>query len=672
MTQVLRMFTSLLLLLGCSLLSHGVFAVQLGDLQLQSALNQPLSGEFTLRRSEGFAINELTVELAPEADFKRLGVERIAALNDLKFNVRARGSGDYVVEVTSSMPVVDPFLDFVVQARWPAGRVLRIYTALLDPLAVPTRSDSTRQAAEGKPAPVTSPGADAAAYGPVTRGDTLWSIASHLKTSLGVTVHQAMLALQRANPGAFGNNNVNLLKNGHVLRIPDLHEFRVYSPEEAFAEVRRQYREYGIVDLPDWQRGAQGSSGTRVETASGDELRLTRADRSNVDQTGPDNPGSEPGNTDTTRSDSGAIKESLDELQRANQTLTSDVKALSTQIETLNKLVVLKDDQIVALEGELQKLQKPQKSQTAPTGTTAIWAWPGEKALGEFTASLDEFFKEFELDEFFKEFELNEFFKESELDEFFKESELSVLVQDPLLASGAVLLLLLVVMLMYWLVLLNRRPVRSRAPLSTGPGTPMLRVPARDDREELIRVVDLHLAYGRFDEAAKLLGQGMKAQPKSTDIMLRLLEVYQRQGDASAFSRQLERLRQTGDEYAIEQALVLEQAMTPSGSPDESAVVPDDESVVPAQADVAEHSAVDTVEEGSGKPDAEAEKGPAAQSGAEGHAEGHAHAGSKIDLARAYIEMGDEDRARALLQAVLSYGIEPDVTEAKALLARLA
>ena len=159
--------------------------------------------------------------------------------------------------------------------------------------------------------------------------------------------------------------------------------------------------------------------------------------------------------------------------------------------------------------------------------------------------------------------------------------------------------------------------------------------------------------------------------------MLRLLEVYQRQGDVSAFSRQLERLRQTGDEYAIEQALVLEQAMTSSDSPDESAeAVPDDESVVPAQADVAEHPAVDRVEEGSGKPDAEAEKGPAAQSSAESHAEGHAedhaHAGSKIDLARAYIEMGDEDRARALLQAVLSYGIEPDVTEAKALLARLA
>jgi len=89
-----------------------------------------------------------------------------------------------------------------------------------------------------QPLPQAPPPADS--LGPVSEGQTLWSIASQARPDTAVNMNQMMLALQRANPEAFIDDNINLLRRGAVLRIPSRDEITSLSAAEAAVLVREQ------------------------------------------------------------------------------------------------------------------------------------------------------------------------------------------------------------------------------------------------------------------------------------------------------------------------------------------------------------------------------------------------------------------------------------------------
>jgi len=89
------------------------------------------------------------------------------------------------------------------------------------------------------PTPANTP-ANTGAYGPVGTGKTLWSIAEEVRPDESVTVKQMMVALLRANPDAFEGENVNKLKRGSVLRIPGRDEATILTSEQAAALVAEQ------------------------------------------------------------------------------------------------------------------------------------------------------------------------------------------------------------------------------------------------------------------------------------------------------------------------------------------------------------------------------------------------------------------------------------------------
>jgi pilus assembly protein FimV len=88
---------------------------------------------------------------------------------------------------------------------------------------------------------------DYESYGPVQRGETLWGIASGLAEDNGYTINQAMLAIQRYNPDAFSRNNINLLKQGSILRLPPGAEMALISAREAMLEAMRQADDFEAI-----------------------------------------------------------------------------------------------------------------------------------------------------------------------------------------------------------------------------------------------------------------------------------------------------------------------------------------------------------------------------------------------------------------------------------------
>jgi pilus assembly protein FimV len=227
-------------------------ALGLGEVEVRSHLNERFSATIPLVSASADDLDSLVISVASPEEFARSGVERADIVSNLSF-ARA-GNG---IRVSSREAVRDPFLTFIVEARWNGGRLLREYTVLLDPPgskpgSAPAASPPTVAIAAGPsplplplPAPAPVPvatGVDASGrYGPVPPGQTLWSIARSLLRDPGVSHEQMVLALYAGNPQAFVGGDIDHLLKGSVLKVPTAAEAKavdVITARTRVAELR--------------------------------------------------------------------------------------------------------------------------------------------------------------------------------------------------------------------------------------------------------------------------------------------------------------------------------------------------------------------------------------------------------------------------------------------------
>jgi pilus assembly protein FimV len=269
-----------ILLLGALLSPPALHALGLGDIRLRSSLNQPFDAEIQLVDATAEDLAALRASIASNDTFARYGLDRPAYLSEFTFAVDRDASGREVLRVTSPRPVTEPFVTFLIDANWPRGRLLREYTVLLDPPvyapgpAVTDAPVATPRATTAAPRPApaetyvpppaedrapsgTSPAEDrvpssTSAASPsiepgstyrVQANDTLWQIASGAYPGARSDVNRAMLAIYQANQQAF-EGNINVLRAGSDLAIPEAAAVGQISAGEAAAEVSRQYRQW--------------------------------------------------------------------------------------------------------------------------------------------------------------------------------------------------------------------------------------------------------------------------------------------------------------------------------------------------------------------------------------------------------------------------------------------
>ncbi len=226
--------------LATLLYATSAIAVGLGDIALKSALNEPLDVEIALTNIESIDEGLLLVQLAPAAAFAQAGVTRDYYLTQLTFSIDTNAADETVVKVTSEGPILEPYLDFLVQLEWPAGRLVREYTLLLD---LPIYSGEETLAESMDVAAVSSNTtirvakqklADGAHR--VVIGDTLWNVSKRLRPR-GSTILQTMDALYSQNPSAFVDGDANKMKEGAVLRLPSYNEIKEEAGDIVAAQI---------------------------------------------------------------------------------------------------------------------------------------------------------------------------------------------------------------------------------------------------------------------------------------------------------------------------------------------------------------------------------------------------------------------------------------------------
>ncbi len=296
-------------------------AAGLGKLTVFSSLGQPLKAEVEIAASSE-ELSGMTARLAPPEVFKQAGVDFASALSDLQFKVEKRRNGKTVLRLTSVHPVNEPFLDFLVELNWPAGRLVREYTFLLDPpefaaqqgqrntvdakvvetvrggaAAAPKPAAPAKPKVEEKPAEgsATKTGDDKTHL--VAKGDTLVKIARERRYA-SVSLEQMLVGLYRGNSDAFIGKDINRLKSGVILNVPEESVVAAVSQKEAravyvsagdFAAYRRKLAAAAVAAPATKAEAPAGqSSGGKITPkieekapvvdATRDQVKVSRAD----------------------------------------------------------------------------------------------------------------------------------------------------------------------------------------------------------------------------------------------------------------------------------------------------------------------------------------------------------------------------------------------------------
>lgn len=397
------------MLMALALGSSQALALDLGQIQVKSALGQPLLAEIPLHPANPAELKNLTVQLASSEDFARAGISGGRTSIPLQFSVASNGSGGQVIRITSSVAVDDPYLDLLLEVNGGGSKSVREFTILLDPPATNAAAPSAAQtrvarrsepvtssrrsavtAAPAAPAPARHATHAAAAatangqYGPVQSGQTLSAIARNVAPS-GVDMHQMLVALKQANPDAFYRDNINALKSGAVLRVPTATEAQAMDVAAAVAEVQRQNSDWraGTTSKPgvvaDAGTRATASSSPTGKASSGDRLALVPAKEGNSSGTQGNTAGAKGDKSSAAvRQDLLRTQESLASLQQQTTDLKTRLKDL-TDINSKNeRLLSLKDNEIAELQAKLAAARKsaglppaPVESKPAVAASTA-------------------------------------------------------------------------------------------------------------------------------------------------------------------------------------------------------------------------------------------------------------------------------------------------------------
>ncbi len=542
------------------LVPAGAMALGLGNISMNSALDQHLKAEILIHSASTNDLDELTVDIASAAVFAQYGIERPASLDELQFEV-IKVNGETYVQLTSLNPIREPFLNFLVEAKWPSGHVLRQFTVLVDPptmmKAVPVQVSSARVAEPAplavksrienkasvsgviKPSLSVDRATGAIEYGPSKANDTLWGVAKQMRGNHDVSVHQVMLAILRDNPEAFYRGNVNNLRMGHVLRINDIASITSISTAAASREVSRQYQEWKTGKSIPASPVVNKPLASTVASGNSAQLKLVSA--------------GETANTLGVGGTSEGVSEGLalaNEQLLANREETTALEGrlvkLEEQIQSLQRLVQLKDDQLASVQQTGQEKQQPKpqpRAQLKPEEPVASGLFDSPLVLGLIALIIGGLGF------------LGYTFVRNRKQVDYQESILSQSVGAPVSEmpvideSGNV----------------NKGRSSGDMDVASGLGgeSSLLTDFSANTMEGLqtdigeidpISEADVYLAYGRYSQAEEILVDALKTDDSREEYHSKLLEVYHAAGEKEKFLEAAEKFHASSDKMATNPA----------------------------------------------------------------------------------------------------------------------
>ena len=712
--------------------SSNIYALGLGAIDMRSSLNQPMNAVIDLTSASASDLSDIKIFIASQQAHDRAGLSRSRILSDFRFSVEQDNRGNAFVRITGSDAVHEPFLEFLLELEWPGGHLLREYTVLVDPpVTMPAQPVATaapvsrtsapavqRPVRQSRPAPARSvttpvrtaaaPASSADSYGPVRRNETLWEIAKRTRPGNDISMDQMMHALLRENPHAFMNNNINRLKAGVTLDIPDRNTINSITASEAVAESRRQEQE--------WKAGQQAVTQENepqaaapvdpVETVDSTEslLQLTAPEEETIAGLATASSGDPEAVEGTSQTDLdkqlALVSEEAEASKAQSEELQSRVVDLEEQIETMKRLLELKDDALAGMQDQV--------AADADTADDIIVIDESETALETDVVDVEDAATDEVPEEVVAEAEP----EATVADE--ARGIVNKLMDNPVLAGLGVLVAILLGGFLWASTrhkghqgifddemtlekhMANASAMKNEQQVPVVdfdedvPEDEIVPIQGHDESDPLTEA-DVYLAYGRIQQAEDVLQAALENTPDNAELRVKLLEVYHAGGNISAFDREASEFRDrvTEDDARWLRVATMGFALSPSNELYRAGGI-DSEKSGDMEFDMDLSGMDDPVDDtdsdvnaGSDDPvmdlpdsidfnlDDVSEEIDDEEDASEGLLDNADEVATKLDLARAYMDMGDPEGARSILDEVMGEGNEEQKREAEDIIAQI-
>ncbi|MGQ2966525.1 MAG: FimV/HubP family polar landmark protein [Methylophilus sp.] len=402
-------------------------AAGLGTMTSSSKLGEPLNAEIELLAVNPGELSTIQAALAADQVYQDQMLEKPASYPYIQIAVGNNSKGQPILKLTSSQPITEAFLDMLIQVDWPTGRLVKEYTLLLDPpgfnsnyvsesagLPVTGQPDLPAEAPKAVAAPVVEtekpeaskptakkpatprvaakpsapvePAADNnVTADPLTteRGDTLYAIARQMKPD-NVSVEQMLAALYRSNQDAFDGKNMNRLKVGKIIRMPDQATLNAISNQQAknlVAEHNTNWLAYKNALSNVVKNSAASETGGNTQQSAGkigsaqekpvpqapagkDVLKLSAGDEKSATQT----------DKAAAKAAANAAQEEATAKENAIKEEQSRAAALEKQVADMKKLMELKNNALSQAENNAAKATAETQAAQAQAETPAAKA----------------------------------------------------------------------------------------------------------------------------------------------------------------------------------------------------------------------------------------------------------------------------------------------------------
>ncbi len=378
--------------------SAPTLAISLGDARVRSYLGQPLLVQIALPGATYADASALRASIGEPEDFERLSIEYDHSVHALNVQPTER-DGNWIIEIRSDAPFKQPILQFPLNVDSGENRLMRAYTLLLDPPNYSLHPASTQSAKSSPDEPARSSAAtENITYSPYTYqigdGETLWPIAAEFKP-LNTSTPRMMRAILAANPEAFINGDIDRLRAGSVLRIPNV----------AWGDVRAYERPEGGTPTFTRQEETQQEAAKPVSETRTDEIPPQTISDITLTEPEADQPRMAVVGNDTLQNTSPAeyleqqvylTHEEFEKNLLEQQEIRKQLDQLSEELAQLQRLMALKDQQIEALQAVVASQQKalqlaePIAVEPDPAATDSLPAAPTPDVTPQVAVALSE------------------------------------------------------------------------------------------------------------------------------------------------------------------------------------------------------------------------------------------------------------------------------------------
>ncbi len=644
------------LVAGALFLPQTGFALGLGEIEVNSSLNQKLNADIELLSALPEDAENIIIKLASRKEFSRAGLDRPYLLTDLRFKSEVI-NGTPHIKVSSGSPIREPFLNFLLEIDWPNGHLLREYTVLLDPPVFMTQSAGTVSAAaannsESRPVPaastnvvpvagsasaVTSSSRPATKQAPVSQpvsqqkassdsvspapafttapvvqqktpinqpgdsyriksGDTAWKLAETMRPDQTVSVPQMIFALLRANPETFIQGNINGLKRGYILRMPDSAQIAAISQADARAMVSEHWalwRQYQQSKADGQPASALQAEDMTVSTDAGSSDSVVAGEDAHLEIAAAAGTSTVSGKSSAEmsaqelRAELSLSRERLETERVEKEALQQRLTSLEQYAEKMKGMLSIEDEEL----SRVQSLNLPAKEAAAETvveaeiadevTTDAVFTdEAAEQAVAEKIVVAEP--------------TVDTASSQSQPDKRPPADPLTQLLNDPILLAAAGGGLLLIAALIG--VIINRRKARVAPTRASGfdnlevladnvaaekeaveenekvesmtgeqisendesdlastedaiiqKAETSAALEADEARDDVVAEADVYLAYGIYQQAEDLLKQAIVENPDRNDYQIKLAETYYAGKNADAFIEVATQIKQSVD-----------------------------------------------------------------------------------------------------------------------------